>query len=77
MALVRVCDNCMKIIEDKDYINIEYNKHLSGSILCSRISLTLCEECFEKMFGKGHLEDLINKYKNQRNIKEQIGEENE
>ena len=75
MALVRVCDQCMKIIEDKDYINIEYNKHFDGSTLCSRISLTLCEECFEKMFGKGHLENLINRYENKKNIREQIGEE--
>ena len=75
MALVRVCDTCMKIIEDKDYIDINYEKRLDGSILGSRISLTLCEECFEKMFGKGHLEDLINRYQNKRNTKEQIGEE--
>ena len=75
MALVRVCDQCMKIIEDKDYIDINYEKRLDGSILGSRISLTLCEECFEKMFGKGHLEDLINRYRNKRNTKEQIGEE--
>ena len=75
MALVRVCDQCMKIIEDKDYIDINYEKRLDGSILGSRISLTLCEECFEKMFGKGHLEDLINRYQNKKNTKEQIGEE--
>jgi len=75
MALVRVCDQCMKIIEDKDYIDINYEKRLDGSLLGSRISLTLCEECFEKMFGKGHLEDLINRYQNKRNTKEQIGEE--
>ena len=75
MALVRVCDTCMKIIEDKDYVNIEYNKHFDGSILCSRISLTLCEECCEKMFGQGHLENLINRYKTKRNTQEQIGEE--
>lgn len=75
MALVRVCDVCMKIIEHKDYIDINYEKRLDGSVLHSRIGLTLCEECFEKMFGKGHLEDLINRYKNKRNTQEQTGEE--
>jgi len=62
MALVRVCDHCMKLIEDKDYINIDYEKHLEGSILGSRISVTLCEECFEKEYGKGHLEAMISGY---------------
>ena len=49
-------------------VNIEYNKHFDGSIRCSRISLTLCEECFEKMFGKGHLENPINRYQTERGL---------
>lgn len=78
MALVRVCDRCMKLIEGKDYINIEYNKRLDGSILPSHITLTLCEECFEKEYGKGHLESMINQYQmskwNKKVENEKIGE---
>ena len=81
MAFVRVCDRCMKFVEDGDYINIEYDKRLDGSILPSRITLTLCEECFEKEFGKGHLENMINQYQmnkyKQRIKDEQIGEPEE
>lgn len=81
MALVRVCDRCMKLIEDKDYINIEYTKHFEGSFLGSRISVTLCEECFEKEYGKGHLEAMISGYQmerfKQRQQAEQIGEKEE
>jgi len=81
MALVRVCDRCMKLIEDKDYINLEYNKHFEGSIISSRIVTTLCEECFEKEYGKGHLEAMISSYQmdkyKQRAEAEQIGEKEE
>ena len=62
MALVRVCDRCMKLVEDNDYVNIEYNKRLDGNLLGSHITVTLCEECFEKEYGKGHLEDMVNHY---------------
>lgn len=81
MALVRVCDKCMRLVEDGDYINIEYNKHFEGGFLSSRISITLCEECFEKEYGKGHLEALISGYQmeryRQRVEAEQIGEKEE
>ena len=63
MALVRVCDICSDIVENVNYINIEYIKRLDGSILGSHINLTLCEKCFEKEFGKGHLEKMIKHYK--------------
>ena len=81
MALVRVCDRCRKLIEDKDFINIEYEKRFEGNFLSSHITTTLCEECFEKEYGQGHLEDMINQYQMSKWKKkvedEQIGEKEE
>ena len=73
MALVRVCDRCRKILEGEDYINIEYNKRLGGRLLASRLTQTLCEECFIKEYGEGHIENMINAYELSKTV-EQMGE---
>ena len=62
MALVRVCDKCLKIIEKQEFVSIDYEKRIGDNVISSRLNLTLCEECFEREFGKGHLEAMVNNY---------------
>lgn len=71
MALVLVCDRCQKILSDSDHVEIIYYSNLNGrALMPSRLTETLCKECFEEEYGKGHLEDIENRYNMRKQRKE-------
>lgn len=70
MALVRVCDKCLTMVENKEYVDITYHRRREGSFLSSSISQTLCVDCFNKIFGSGHLELLSEMY--EREFEEKV-----
>lgn len=70
MALRRVCDTCLTIVDDKEYVDITYHKRRGTSPLLSPISQTLCIDCFKKLFGDEQLKIMASVY--DRDIEERV-----